>query len=365
MIAAALALLAKNSPMAASYDAFLAFPTLGGSLLSLVNDGLMALFFLHIGLELKREIYEGALKEWQQVVFPAVGALGGMVVPALIYVTFTHHSPELLRGWAIPSATDIAFSLGVLSLLSGRVPLSLKLFLTTLAVFDDIGAILIIAVFYASHFSPLMLFASLVVVGVLYALNRAGVKYLTPYLLLGGLLWVTVHHSGIHATLSGVVLAFFIPLEVGKAYSPLVWLEHRLRPWVAYGIVPLFGFMNAGLSLASHGLSGLLHPVSLGVMLGLFIGKQIGIMLFCRVLVGLKWAILPKECNWLQLYGICLLAGIGFTMSLFIGLLAFPAGEMIEYVKLGVLAGSLLSALAGYLVLRFLPPRAIAVIKCN
>lgn len=358
MVAAALALLAKNSPMAESYDALLASPIFGGSMLSLVNDGLMALFFLNIGLELKREICDGALKEWQQVVFPAAGALGGMVVPALIYVAFTRHSPEWIRGWAIPSATDIAFSLGVLSLLSGRVPLSLKLFLATLAVFDDIGAILIIAVFYASHLSLLMLFASVVVIGLLYVLNRVGVKYLMPYLLLGGLLWVTVHHSGIHATLSGVVLAFFIPLQAGKVHSPLIRLEHSLRPWVAYGIVPLFGFMNAGISLAAQELSGVLHPVSLGVMLGLFVGKQVGIMLFCRVLVWLKWAVLPKGCNWLQLYGICLLAGIGFTMSLFIGLLAFPAPEIMEYVKFGVLAGSLLSALAGYLVLRFLPYRA-------
>ncbi len=366
MAAAVLALIAKNSFLAPYYDAFLHFPLsieadghkASASLLFVVNDGLMALFFLVVGLELKKEMLEGALSKPSQVILPAMGAVGGMVIPSLIYAAFTWQQADYLRGWAVPAATDIAFSLGVLSLLGKRVPLALKIFLTSLAIFDDVGAIIIIAAFYASHLSWAMLGGSLVITILLVILNRMRVGQLVPYMLLGGLLWYCVLHSGIHPTIAGVILAFTIPLRLPPHHSPLKRLEHLLAPWVSYSIIPLFGFMNAGVAFTNLTLADLLHPVTAGITLGLFIGKQIGILLFCFLFTKLKWAGLPEHTNWWQFYGMSLLAGIGFTMSLFIGSLAFHDDGVMNHVKLGVLTGSLLSAIAGYAVLR-LAKRAV------
>lgn len=360
MAAALLALLANNSFLAPFYHALLNFSfaiEAGGNrlvepLLFWVNDGLMTLFFLVVGLELKKEMAEGVLSKPSEVALPAIGALGGMVIPALIYAAFNSSHPELLKGWAVPAATDIAFSLGVLSLLGKKIPLSLKIFLTSLAIFDDVGAIIIIACFYAASLSWLMLALAAAITLALTCLNRMRVRYLTPYMLLGLLLWLCILHSGLHPTIAGVILALTIPLHIRANISPLNRLEHTLRPWVSYGIIPLFGFMNAGLSFTHMQIADLEHPVTLGIMLGLFIGKQAGILLFCSLFIFLKLAYLPAGSSFRQFYGICLLAGIGFTMSLFIGQLAFQDDTLMNHVKLGVLAGSLLSALVGYGVLR-------------
>jgi NhaA family Na+:H+ antiporter len=358
MLVAALALAVANSPASGLYFGALKTYVLGLSVLHWINDALMAVFFLLVGLEIKREFLDGQLSTWSRRALPGIAALGGMVAPALIYLACNAGSPETLRGWAIPAATDIAFALGVLSLLGPRVPGSLKVFLTALAILDDLGAVVIIALFYTSGLSLPMLALAFATLAMLAAMNRAGVTRLTPYLVLGALLWAFVLKSGVHATLAGVALALTIPLRPSPAApddakSPLHILEHALHPWVAFAIVPIFGFANAGVSFAGLGFSALAAPVPLGILLGLFLGKQLGV-------VGLGWAAiragladLPAHASWGQFYGIALLCGIGFTMSLFVGLLAFPDSIALQdQTKIGVLAGSLLSGVAGFVVLR-------------
>jgi NhaA family Na+:H+ antiporter len=317
------------------------------------------LFFLLVGLEIKRELAEGALSTWPRRALPGIAAAGGMIVPALIYAALNAGSPETLRGWAIPAATDIAFALGVLALLGSRAPISLKIFLTALAILDDLGAVLIIAFFYASELSLTYLGLAALTLAALFALNRTGITRLTFYLVLGAVLWVLVLKSGIHATLAGVALAAAIPLRsrgaVEHAHSPLHRLEHGLTPWIAFLIVPIFGFANAGVSLTGMTPSAMLDPVPLGVAAGLFFGKQIGVFGFAWIAIRLRLASLPARATWLQLYGVAALCGIGFTMSLFIGLLAFTDPKLQDEAKMGVLAGSLLSALVGWLIIRFSP----------
>jgi NhaA family Na+:H+ antiporter len=366
LVAALLALVLANSPLAGSVQGLLdtrlgvswKFVDLTKPLVLWINDGLMALFFLLVGLEIKREVMEGSLSQPSQVALPVAAAIGGMIVPAALYVAFNWNDPLALKGWAIPAATDIAFSLGVLAALGSRVPLALKVFLTTLAIVDDLGSILIIAIFYTDHLSALALsLAGLFIVG-LAILNRAGVRRLAPYLVVGALLWVSVLKSGVHATLAGVVLALFIPLEPageGDEARPAIRLEHAIRPWSAWFIMPVFAFANAGLSLAGLTLASLTAPLPLGIVAGLFLGKQIGIMLGAGLLIGLGIAAMPAGASWRSLYGVAILGGIGFTMSLFIGTLAFDDAAHHAEVRLGVLAGSLLSALVGYAALRLAP----------
>ena len=359
MTSAALALIVANSALGRTYFDALHVDLAGMSLLHWINDGLMALFFLLVGLEIKRELAEGALSTWPRRALPGIAAAGGMIVPALIYVALNVGSPETLRGWAIPAATDIAFALGVLALLGSRAPVSLKIFLTALAILDDLGAVLIIAFFYASELSLTYLGLAALTLAALFALNRAGITRLAFYLVLGAVLWVFVLKSGIHATLAGVALAAAIPLRsrgaVEHAHSPLHRLEHALTPWIAFLIVPIFGFANAGVSLSGMTPSAMLDPVPLGVAAGLFFGKQIGVFGFAWIAIRLRLASLPAHATWLQLYGVAALCGIGFTMSLFIGLLAFADPHLQDEAKMGVLAGSLLSALVGWLIIRFSP----------
>ncbi|MCK0547023.1 Na+/H+ antiporter NhaA [Pseudomonas syringae] len=355
MAAALAALIVANSPLADSYFAALHAVFAGLSVSHWINDGLMAIFFMLVGLEIKREVLAGQLASWSQRALPGFAALGGMVVPALIYVAFNWGRPDNIGGWAIPAATDIAFALGVLSLLGKRVPLSLKIFLSALAILDDLGAVLIIALFYTSDLSIPMLLAALGSIAALVALNRLGVKKLLPYLVLGALLWFFMLQSGIHATLAGVALALCIPL--GKpdeeARSPLLHLEEKLHPWVAFAVVPIFGFANAGVSLSGITADKLVDPVPLGVALGLLVGKQVGIFAMAALAIRAGLARLPDGSNWGQLYGVAALCGIGFTMSLFIGALAFPGTpELVDEVKVGVLIGSVLSAVLGVVVLR-------------
>jgi NhaA family Na+:H+ antiporter len=368
LAATVLALALANSPLAGPIEAALdtrlgiswRFVELSKPLLLWINDGLMAIFFLLVGLEIKREVVEGELSQPSQVALPIAGALGGMIVPGLVYTALNWRNSVALGGWAIPTATDIAFSLGVLAALGSRVPLALKVFLTTLAIVDDLGAIVIIAAFYTDQLSLMALaFAALFIAG-LAILNLAGVRRLAPYLVLGTALWLSVLKSGVHATLAGVVLALFIPLKgAGEADAarPAIRLEHVIKPWSAWLIMPVFAFANAGLSLAGLSLSSLLQPVSLGIVAGLFLGKQIGILLGAGLLIALGIAAMPTGGSWRRLHGVAILGGVGFTMSLFIGTLAFDDGAHQAQVRLGVLAGSLLSAAAGYLVLRLAPGR--------
>jgi NhaA family Na+:H+ antiporter len=362
---AALALVVANSPLAEAYFDGLHAYVGGLSVLHWINDGLMAVFFLLVGLEIKREMLDGQLSTWPRRVLPGVAAAGGMLVPALIYVAFNRNSPETLRGWAIPAATDIAFALGVISLLGKRVPGSLKIFLAALAILDDLGAVIIIALFYTAELSGLHLGLAGLTVATLVALNRFGVKTLAPYLALGVVLWWLVLQSGVHATLAGVVLALTIPLtktptEPESRTSPLHRLEHAIAPAVAFAVVPIFGFANAGVSFDGMSVAALLAPVPLGVAAGLFLGKQIGVLAFSWAAIRLNWADLPADATWRQLYGVAFLCGIGFTMSLFIGLLAFNDVALQEAAKLGVLVGSLLSGVCGFLLLRFGPSGATA-----
>ena len=364
LVAAIVALALANSPLSGTIDRLLddkltiAYGPIGLSkpLLLWINDGLMAVFFLLVGLEIKREVVEGELSRPSQVALPIAGALGGMVVPGLLYVALNWSNPVALHGWAIPAATDIAFSLGVLAALGSRVPLSLKVFLTTLAIVDDLGAILIIAIFYTGHLSfAAMAVAAVCILG-LAALNISGVRRLGPYMLIGVILWVSVLKSGVHATLAGVVLAMFIPLKSAgesDAVRPAIHLEHMLKPWSAWFIMPVFAFANAGLSLAGLSPAILVERVPLGIAAGLFLGKQAGIMLGAGLLILLGFAAMPAGATWRRLYGVAILGGIGFTMSLFIGTLAFAGQSYEAQVKLGVIAGSLLSAVVGYAVLRW------------
>jgi len=368
MAAAAVALIVANSPLSHSYFESLHHYIGGLSLLHWINDALMALFFLMVGLEIKREVLTGELSTWPKRALPGLAALGGVIVPAAIYLFFNRTSPETLRGWAIPTATDIAFALGVLALLGSRVPMGLKIFLTALAIIDDLAAVLIIALFYTAHLSLVMLAGAAACVIVLFILNRLHVKALWLYLLIGAVLWVFVFKSGIHATLAGVALALFIPLHTHKKdgnddhASPLVRLEHALHRPVAFLIVPIFGFANAGVSLAGFSPNLLLEPVPLGVALGLFLGKQLGVFTASFIAIKMRIAALPEGASWGQLYAVSILTGIGFTMSLFIGLLAFPTHpEAQDAVKIGVLAGSVLAGVIGYFVLgRLLSSRASA-----
>ncbi len=323
------------------------------SILHWINDVLMAIFFFFVTLEIKREFIQGELSSIKQAILPIIAAVGGMLFPALIYVYVNFGNPETLNGWAIPSATDIAFSLGVLSLLGSRVPISLKVFLTALAIIDDLGAIVIIAFFYSGDLSVFNLSLMLISFVGLLTLNKFGVKIFIPYLIIGILLWHFTHESGIHSTISGVLLACTIPhRKKEKDFSLLIKLEHAISPYVAFGIMPLFAFANAGVSLDGISFSSLLLPVPLGILLGLFIGKQLGVFLFSYVSIKLGFAQMPNNSNWIELYGVGILTGIGFTMSLFVGNLAFIENtQYIDGVKLGVLSGTLLSTLSGYILI--------------
>ena len=320
-----------------------------------INDLLMAIFFFFVTLEIKREFIQGELSNLKKALLPIIGAVGGMGIPALVYVVINFENAETLNGWAIPSATDIAFSLGVLSLLGSRVPISLKVFLTALAIIDDLGAILIIAFFYTGDLSISYLSLILITYIFLLVLNKFGVKKFLPYLLIGSFMWFFTYKSGIHATIAGVLLASAIPHRVkDKDFSLLIKLEHAISPYVAFMIMPIFAFANAGVSLEGLSLSSLLQPVPLGILLGLFIGKQVGVMMFSFIAVKTGVAEMPDNSSWLSLYGVSVLTGIGFTMSLFVGNLAFAENvQYIDGVKIGVLAGSLLSTLFGYFILLF------------
>ena len=362
MAAALAALVVANSPAAPVYFVLLKSYFFGLSIQHWINDALMAAFFLLVGLEIKREFIEGELSNWPRRTLPGLAALGGMLVPGLIFVIFNVGSPDTLRGWAIPAATDIAFALGVLALLGRRAPISLKIFLTALAILDDLGAVIIIALFYTAELNSGALLGALSVVGVLCLLNAFGYRKLTLYLLLGLVLWVFVFRSGVHATLAGVLLALTIPLKPSArndelAEPPLLKLEQALHPWIAFLVVPIFGFANAGVSFAGVSASALLNPVPLGIALGLFVGKQIGVFGFSWFAIRTGLAVLPANATWLQFYGVSLLCGVGFTMSLFIGLLAFPTSQILQdETKIGVLVGSLISGTVGWIILRFAPP---------
>ncbi|MDO4250771.1 MAG: Na+/H+ antiporter NhaA [Moraxella sp.] len=361
-LATILAMIVANSPLKDLYHAFIYAPVvvqIGAFEIAKdahhwINDGLMAIFFFLVGLELKREALVGELSDIKQILLPALAAIGGMIVPALIYAGLNYNNPTNLAGWAIPAATDIAFALGVLSLLGSRVPNALKVFLVSIAIFDDLGAIVIIALFYTSDLSLMSLMIALACLPLLYLLNKMNVVRLTPYLLIGLVMWAALLKSGVHATLAGVTLALFIPLRNlhDPEHSPLEELEHDLHNTVAFGILPLFAFANAGISLAGTSLATLLHPVPLGIALGLFLGKQIGVMAAVFIAIKLKLAKLPTGTTVIQVYGAALLCGIGFTMSLFISGLAFGGIPSEFDPRIGIMLGSLVSGLAGYLLLR-------------
>ena len=320
-----------------------------------INDLLMAIFFFFVTLEIKREFIQGELSNLKKALLPIIGAVGGMVIPALVYIFINFGNSETLNGWAIPSATDIAFSLGILSLLGSRVPISLKIFLTALAIIDDLGAILIIAFFYSGDLSISYLSLILISYIFLLILNKSGIKKFLPYLIVGSFMWFFTYKSGIHATISGVLLASTIPHRIkDKDFSLLIKLEHAISPYVAFMIMPIFAFANAGVSLEGLTLSSLLLPVPLGILLGLFVGKQVGVMIFSFAAVKIGVAQMPDRSSWLSLYGVSVLTGIGFTMSLFVGNLAFAEDiQYIDGVKIGVLVGSLFSTLVGYFILLF------------
>lgn len=361
--AALLAIFTANSPLVEWYNLLLDTPfevrlgehSLDKPLLLWINDGLMVIFFLVIALEVKREFLEGDLSSPSQVALPAIGAAGGMLVPAIIYTIFNHDYPEYIQGWAIPTATDIAFVLGMLAILGQRVPSALRMFLLSLAIFDDIGAIAIIAFFYSHDLSLVSLIGSLICLSILYAFNRFKVSALMPYILVGIVMWLFVLNSGVHATLTGVALGLMIPHKGHHAgESPLKRMEYSLHPYVMFGIVPIFAFTNAGVTLGTVSMSDLVNPVTLGVALGLFFGKQLGIASFVWIAIKAGLAQLPRNTSWTAMYGGCILSGIGFTMSLFIASLAFSPGTMGNFAadKLGIMMGSITSGLVGYFVLR-------------
>lgn len=360
IFAAALALAVANSPLAANYMSLLDVPVvfaidsfvIDKPLLLWINDGLMAVFFFLVGLEVKREVLEGQLSSWSKASLPLVAALGGMALPALVFIGLNLGTPDNIQGWAIPAATDIAFALGILSLLGPRVPVALKALLLAIAVIDDIGAIAIIALFYSGEIDTGMLAAAAMVFIAMLALGRAKVASTIPYVLLAILMWAFVLKSGVHATLAGVAAALTIPLDRSSDHGPLERMEHALHPWVAFLVIPVFGFANAGVTLVGLEPSALLNPLPLGIALGLLIGKQLGIFGFAWLAVKMKLASLPDEVNWRQIHALSLLAAIGFTMSLFIGNLAFTTADQIDAVKLGVLAGSTVAALTGYFLLK-------------
>lgn len=371
IMAAILALIFANTPLASIYELLLSTPVevrvgaleIAKPLLLWVNDGLMAVFFFLVGLELKRELLEGELSDKRNIVLPGVGALGGMLVPALIYVYFNYEDPQAMSGWAIPAATDIAFALGALTLLGSRVPTSLKVFLTSLAIFDDIGAILIIALFYTDKLSLSALIIVAACIPFLIIMNKRNVVSKSAYIFIGIIMWVATLKSGVHATLAGVVLAIFIPMKSREnpSFSPLKDLEHDLHSVVAFAILPVFAFANAGINLRGLGLEQMLHNVPVGIALGLFAGKQIGIFGLCWLAIKLKFAQLPAGMNWLSLYGTAALCGIGFTMSLFIGSLAFEESgvNMIFDERLGIVIGSVVSGVFGFLILKKSLPHTV------
>lgn len=361
-----LALFLQNSFMTEFYSTFLHTPVeirfgrlqIAKPLLLWVNDGLMAVFFFIIGLEVKREVMEGHLSTLKQITLPGIAAVGGMVVPALVFIMFNKGDSFAMNGWAIPTATDIAFALGILSLLGPRVPVSLKIFLMALAIIDDLGAIVIIALFYTVDLSTLSISISAVALALLFIMNRMDVAIKSAYIVVGIVLWVSVLKSGVHATLSGVALAFMIPLtskdKKGNSFSMLKEMEHDLHKWVAFFILPLFAFVNAGVDLKDISLAEIMGPVPMGIMLGLFIGKQVGVFGFSWLAIKMGIASLPKDSNWTLLYGVSVLTGIGFTMSLFVDTLAYNDTQIYDYAdKLAILLGSLFSGLLGYLVLHF------------
>ncbi|HDM8216200.1 Na+/H+ antiporter NhaA [Vibrio campbellii] len=363
VIAAAIAMTIANSPLGESYQAMLHTYVFGMSVSHWINDGLMAVFFLLIGLEVKRELLEGALKSKETAIFPAIAAVGGMLAPALVYVAFNAGDPEAISGWAIPAATDIAFALGIMALLGKRVPISLKVFLLALAIIDDLGVVVIIALFYTGDLSTMALLVGFVMTGVLFMLNAKEVTKLTPYMIVGAILWFAVLKSGVHATLAGVVIGFAIPLKGKKGeHSPLKHMEHALHPYVAFGILPLFAFANAGISLEGVSMSGLTSMLPLGIALGLLIGKPLGIFTFSWAAVKLGIAKLPQGVNFIHIFAVSVLCGIGFTMSIFISSLAFAnvSPEFDTYARLGILMGSTTAAIIGYALLHFsLPKKAV------
>ena len=367
LISAILALIVSNSDLSKIYfetlDKYL-FVGINNfgiklSVLHWINDALMAIFFFFVTLEIKREFIEGELSNFKQAMLPIMGAIGGMVVPALVYIFINYGDTETLRGWAIPSATDIAFSLGVLSLLGSRVPISLKVFLTALAIIDDLGAIIIIAFFYTGDLKIHYLGLIIVAFILLLILNKFNVKNFILYLLIGIVMWDFTHQSGIHATIAGVLLATTIPhRKKPKEFSLLIKIEHAISPYVAFGIMPLFAFANAGVSLEGLSLSSFMSKVPLGILLGLFLGKQFGVFIFSYLSIKFKLAQMPSKANWINFYGVGVLTGIGFTMSLFVGNLAFIDNmSYMDGVKIGVLGGSLLSTLFGYFLILLSPKK--------
>lgn len=365
MFSAVLAIILANSFLEPYYQLLLSTPVevrvgaleIAKPLLLWINDGLMAVFFFLVGLELKRELLEGELSDKRNIILPGVGAIGGMLVPALIYLYFNSHDPIAIKGWAIPAATDIAFALGVLSILGSRVPTSIKIFLTSLAIFDDIGAIIIIAFFYTSKISLTALVVVAFCIPVLFVLNKRNVISKSPYVLIGIIMWIATLKSGVHATLAGVVLAMFIPMrsKANPQYSPLETMEHDLHSVVAFFVLPVFAFANAGISFAGITTQQMFHGVPIGIAMGLFFGKQLGIFGFCWLFIKLKIAVLPSGVSWLSLYGTSALCGIGFTMSLFISSLAFEETGVNALFdeRLGIILGSLISGLVGYVILYF------------
>ncbi len=365
ILVTALALALQNSPLSGWYEGFLHTPVeirfgalqIAKPMLLWVNDGLMAIFFFLIGLEVKREVLEGHLSSIRQAALPGIAALGGMVVPALVFIAFNKGESFAMNGWAIPTATDIAFALGVLSLLGSRVPVSLKIFLMALAIIDDLGAIIIIALFYTSGLSILSIVIASVALVILFTMNRMKVTRKSAYILVGIVLWISVLKSGVHATLAGVALAFLIPLNSknknGSTFSMIKEMEHDLHCWVAFLILPLFAFVNAGVDLRGISVQEMFGPVPMGIMLGLFIGKQLGVFGFSWIAIHFKLARLPEGSNWRQLYGVAILTGIGFTMSLFVGSLAYNDSQVYYFAdKLAILLGSFFSGILGYMVLK-------------
>lgn len=363
VLAAVLAMIMANTTMASFYNGFLEIPVaiqigafeIAKPLILWINDGLMAIFFFLIGLEIKREVLEGQLRSIEQITLPGIAAIAGIVFPALVYVWFNQGDAIAISGWAIPSATDIAFALGIFVLFGKGLPLSLKLFLLSVAIFDDIGAIVIIALFYSQDLSTVSLMVALTGLAMLFLLNRFHVRHQAAYILIGMIVWAAVLKSGVHATLAGFALAWFIPLKVKNAdgHAMLPHMEHSLHPWVSFLVLPLFAFANAGVRIVEASYQDLFNPITLGIAVGLFVGKQVGIFGACWLAIKLGLAKLPKNATWGQLYGVSLLCGIGFTMSLFIGTLAF-ADQGLDYqlsVKVGVMMGSILSAIVGAYVL--------------
>ena len=364
IFSAILAMVLANSPLQSYYALLLDIPLeirvgtfeIAKPILLWVNDGLMAVFFFLVGLELKREFIEGELSDKKNIILPGVGAVGGMLIPALIYVYFNADNSLALQGWAIPTATDIAFALGILSLLGPRVPPSVKVFLTSLAIFDDFGAIIIIAIFYTAKISFISLLIALVCILLLFWINKRNPESTSIYILVGIVMWVSLLKSGVHATLAGVILAMFIPLKskTQPHYSPLKSMEHDLHTVVAFFVLPIFAFANAGVVLTGIGIEQFTHGVPLGIALGLFVGKQIGVFGFCWLAIKLKFTAMPSSVNWMTLYGVAVLCGIGFTMSLFIGSLAFEQTNVDQMFndRLGIIIGSVISGIFGYLILR-------------